>query len=100
MKSPWKKHATKRDLARRQYDAADPTNRLVAAELEARWNLALTRAGEAESRLKNAAGEPASLSREQRERILSLGANLRELWDDPDAPLELKKRILCGPAPV
>ena len=26
------------DLARRQYDAVDPTNRLVAAELERRWN--------------------------------------------------------------
>ncbi|PYT23818.1 MAG: serine recombinase, partial [Acidobacteria bacterium] len=29
-------------LARRQYDAVDPANRLVAAELERRWNLALT----------------------------------------------------------
>ena len=26
------------DLARRQYDAVDPANRLVAAELELRWN--------------------------------------------------------------
>ena len=25
-----------------QYDAADPANRLVAGELEARWNRALT----------------------------------------------------------
>jgi hypothetical protein len=31
-------------LARRQYDAVDPDNRLVAAELERRWELAL-RAG-------------------------------------------------------
>jgi DNA invertase Pin-like site-specific DNA recombinase len=30
------------DYARRQYDAVDPCNRLVAAELEARWNAALT----------------------------------------------------------
>jgi hypothetical protein len=29
------------DRARRQYDAADPENRLVTAELERRWNLAL-----------------------------------------------------------
>jgi len=28
--------------ARRQYDAVDPANRLVAAELERRWNQALT----------------------------------------------------------
>lgn len=32
------------DCAFRQYDAADPENRLVAAELEARWNRALARA--------------------------------------------------------
>jgi len=30
------------ERAFRQYDAADPTNRLVAAELETRWNRALT----------------------------------------------------------
>jgi hypothetical protein len=28
--------------ARRQYDAVDPSNRLVAAELERRWNRALS----------------------------------------------------------
>ena len=39
------------DRAFRQYDAADPENRLVAAELEARWNRALARFGEAEAKL-------------------------------------------------
>ena len=33
------------DRAFRQYDAADPENRLVAGELEARWNRALARVG-------------------------------------------------------
>jgi len=82
------------DRARRQYDAVDPANRLVAAELEARWNLALNNAAEAESRLKHAAIGPAPLSQEQREKVLSLGTNLRQLWGAPNAPLELKKRIL------
>lgn len=82
------------DHARRQYDAVDPANRLVAAELEARWNLALGNAAEAELRLKHAADEREPLSQEQREKILLLGANLRLLWDDPEAPLDLKKRIL------
>jgi excisionase family DNA binding protein len=82
------------DRARRQFDAVDPANRLVAAELEARWNQALNNAAEAELRLANAKGEPETLSREQQEKILSLGANLRQLWDDPKAPLELKKRII------
>ncbi|WP_258124036.1 zinc ribbon domain-containing protein [Mesorhizobium onobrychidis] len=39
------------DRAFRQYDAIDPQNRLVAAELELRWNRALTRVGEIESRI-------------------------------------------------
>ena len=39
------------DRAFRQYDAADPENRLVAAELEARWNRALSRVDEIEGRI-------------------------------------------------
>src|SRR5215469_2505704 len=39
------------DRAFRQYDAADPANRLVAAELELRWNRALTRLSEMETRI-------------------------------------------------
>jgi hypothetical protein len=37
-------------LAARRYDAVDPDNRLVAAELEARWNGALERVAELEGR--------------------------------------------------
>ena len=39
------------DRAFRQYDAADPENRFVAGELEARWNRALTRVAEIEKRI-------------------------------------------------
>src|SRR5262249_33537342 len=39
------------DRAFRQYDAADPANRLVAAELEARWNRALLRVAEVETKI-------------------------------------------------
>jgi hypothetical protein len=39
------------DRAFRQYDATDPANRLVAAELELRWNRALTRVSEMEARI-------------------------------------------------
>src|SRR6195256_6409288 len=39
------------DRAFRQYDAIDPQNRLIAAELEWRWNSALTRVGEIETRI-------------------------------------------------
>jgi hypothetical protein len=36
---------------RRQYDAVDPANRLVAAELERRWNQALTTEAQVEAEL-------------------------------------------------
>jgi Recombinase zinc beta ribbon domain/Recombinase len=39
------------DRAFRQYDATDPANRLVAGELEARWNKALARVAEVESKI-------------------------------------------------
>src|SRR6516162_8807138 len=39
------------DRAFRQYDAADPANRLVAGELEARWNKALAHVAEVEGKI-------------------------------------------------
>lgn len=38
--------------AQKQYDAADPENRLVADELERRWNHALQRVREVELRIE------------------------------------------------
>jgi Recombinase zinc beta ribbon domain len=40
-------------LAARPYEAVDPDNRLVAAELEARWNASLRVVGEVEQRLRS-----------------------------------------------
>jgi DNA invertase Pin-like site-specific DNA recombinase len=81
-------------LAQRQYDAVDATNRLVAAELEARWNVALVQVAEAEASLKAEQESTIPLDERQKMRLLALGADLRALWDDPVAPVELKKRIL------
>jgi uncharacterized protein YndB with AHSA1/START domain len=39
-------------LAARRYEAVDPDNRLVATELEARWNAALQKVGAVEGRLR------------------------------------------------
>jgi DNA invertase Pin-like site-specific DNA recombinase len=82
------------DLARRQYDAVDPANRLVAAELELRWNAALAKVGEVESRLAAAVPPDELLTEGDREKLLRLGSDLKSLWDDPSAPWELKKRIV------
>jgi len=45
-------------LAARRYEAVDPDNRLVCAELEARWNAALQRAEELERGLKDIESTP------------------------------------------
>ncbi len=84
----------KADHARRQYDAVDPANRLVASELEARWNETLTAVGEAEAMLTLEPEAAHKLTTEQREQLRHLGGNLRELWNHPDSSNDLKKRIL------
>ncbi len=81
--------------AQRQFDAVEPENRLVAAELEARWNQALTKVSELEARvtaLQSEAAQP--ITANQRRRLSELGTDLRRLWENPLAPVELKKRIL------
>jgi DNA invertase Pin-like site-specific DNA recombinase len=78
----------------RQYQATEPENRLVAAELEKRWNNALVHGAEMERRLEAATNAAPQLTSEQREQLLTLGDDLERLWDHPDAPVALKKRIL------
>ena len=78
----------------RQYQATEPENRLVAAELEKRWNNALNYVAEMEHRLEEATVEAPQLSSEQREHLLTLGDDLEQLWDHPGSPVTLKKRIL------
>jgi len=80
--------------AQRQYDAADPDNRLVAGELETRWNQALNRVAELEARLQKAAAQRPGLQPGERERLFELGTDLHHLWHHPAAPTALKKRIL------
>jgi DNA invertase Pin-like site-specific DNA recombinase len=81
--------------AQRQYDAVDATNRLVAAELERRWNAALRRQVELEEELEALRQDrPQSISEQQRHTLLALGADLRRLWEHRQSSPELKKRIL------
>jgi excisionase family DNA binding protein len=81
--------------ARRQYDAVDPDNRLVAGELERRWNerLLATRALEDE-RDALAAMPDASLSEQDRQRLLALGCDLERAWNSPGATPATRKRII------
>ena len=81
--------------ARRQYDAVDPDNRLVAAELERRWNEALKQHREIETELETLqSNKPASLTDDMRRMLLQLGEDLPALWRHPKSSMPLKKRIV------
>jgi hypothetical protein len=81
--------------ARRQYDAVDPDNRLVAAELEHRWNerLLAVRALEDE-RDALAAQSSAPLTEAESERLLALGADVEHAWHSAGATPATRKRII------
>jgi len=82
------------DRAFRQYDAADPANRLVAGELEARWNTALSRVADVESKIAtHDAATPAHVQKTPSS-FAALAGNLQAIWSAPTADARLKKRIV------
>jgi DNA invertase Pin-like site-specific DNA recombinase len=80
-------------LAARRYEAIDPENRLVAAELESRWNTALSRVREMESRVAQAEQESVSATVINRDELLALAEDLPGVWASPFSDPSLKKRI-------
>ena len=81
------------DRAFRQYDAADPANRLVAGELEARWNKALAHAAEVEGKIAtHDAARPAPIA--DPASLGMLASNLKTVWTAPTTDARLKKRIV------
>jgi excisionase family DNA binding protein len=81
--------------AQRQYDAIDPDNRLVAGELERRWNerLVAVRQLEIEVDQLDAVTEQV-LTSADRERLMALGRDLAAAWDSPGATAETRKKII------
>ena len=81
-------------LARRQYDAVDPDNRLVAGELERRWNDRLVTAQHLEAQLAAMIDDTSGqLSAAERARLMHLGGDLSAVWNDQASSIEVKKRI-------
>ena len=81
--------------ARRQYDAVDPANRLVAGELERRWNEALQTVHRIEGEITalDAQKRP-PLGEQERQHLMRLGADLERAWSHPAASASIRKRIL------
>src|SRR5262245_31943265 len=80
--------------AARQFDAADPENRLVAAELERRWEQALQRVEELERQVaeRQAVRDRSPLPSE--EELARLAADLEAVWANPACDVRLQKRIV------
>lgn len=77
-----------------QYHEVDPRNRLVAAELERRWNAKLEEVAALESRLLELRAAATPLAEEDRRRILCLGERFEEVWQSEACAMELKKKIV------
>ncbi len=81
--------------AHRQYDAVDPDNRLVASDLERRWNEKLGEMARLEEEMRVARDTQApALTEAERREMLALATDLPRLWNHPAASPETRKRIL------
>ena len=81
------------DRASRQFDAVDPANRLVADELERRWNVALERVGELEARVSAAERAHEARAAPDVAALAGLAFDLEQVWNAPKADARIKKRI-------
>ncbi len=80
-------------LAARRYEAVDPDNRLVAAELEARWNAALCAVGDVERRLRENELPANAPMIPDKETLSSLAQDLPAVWNASATDMRLKQRI-------
>jgi len=81
-------------LAARRYESVDPDQRLVAAELEARWNTALQKVKGLESKLHDFDHEIQSVPAPSKQMLLSLAQDLPAIWNSPSSDMRLKQRIV------
>lgn len=85
------------ELAERQFNQVDPANRLVAAELESRWEHALREfktAQEAYDRARTRPTQVPKLSAELRRTFEAIGQKLPEVWNQDVLSQTQKKALL------
>jgi DNA invertase Pin-like site-specific DNA recombinase len=83
-------------LAQKQYDAVDPENRLVAAELERRWEQALRALAQAQEQAERFAQQPRApgLDPALRTQLAELSTRLPELWESGRLRVSHQKELL------
>ena len=81
--------------AKRQYDHVDPDNRLVASELERRWNDRLNQLKQLEEKLQTEqAAALEVLTDSERKLCWSYGADIQCAWHHPEATNGTRKHII------
>lgn len=83
------------NLAQRRYEEVDPSNRLVAATLERRWNDALLKVEQINKELaRHQRKEQIAATEEQKSKLLKLAQDLPRLWKVSSTQAKDRKRIL------
>ena len=77
-----------------QYNEVDPRYRLVAAELERRWNAKLEALDAVRAALAALSPSQRLLTDAERETVVRLGQRFDEVWESPACPMPLRKTIL------
>jgi DNA invertase Pin-like site-specific DNA recombinase len=80
-------------LASRRYESVDPDNRLVASELEVRWDATLCRVRDLENKLEQTRRESSAAPAIDKDELLRLAKDLPAIWELPTTDLALKQRI-------
>jgi DNA invertase Pin-like site-specific DNA recombinase len=85
-------------LAERQFNRVDPDNRLVASELEQRWETALSELRRAEEALARRAlpvsHQSVGVDPHLHAKVVALGKRLPAIWADPATRREHRKALL------
>jgi hypothetical protein len=82
-------------LAERRYQEVDPSQRLVAASLERRWNEALLRLEDLKKQAVEFQHQETRLATpEQKAKVLALARDLPRLWHAPSTRAKDRKRML------
>ncbi len=77
-----------------QYNEVDPRNRLVASELEKRWNGKLEELESLKTYLAEIDQEVVILSDKEKNRIIRLGENFEAVWENENCTAKTKKKII------
>ena len=80
-------------LAARRYEVVDPNKRLVARELESRWNVALERVAELEARIARLDATTTARPQIDRAGLLALAHDLPAAWNAPGTDPRTKQRL-------